>query len=100
MQKFMIAMHLHLCFLLYSSLSIEKEALTWLADTSDGDARIALGNLELVLQHVKNNSESCINNVINIDHIKEGIKVSVYTENSNILEYLFIPTFNGNYFDL
>lgn len=65
---------------IFFSLSIEKEALTWLADTSDGDARIALGNLELVLQHLKNNDSSSTNNVINIDNIKDGIKVSNYSK--------------------
>ncbi|GLV41533.1 hypothetical protein CBL_06762 [Carabus blaptoides fortunei] len=52
-------------------LSIEKSALTWLADTSDGDARIALTNLQLVLQH---NTES--NCLLSVEDIKEGIKKS------------------------
>lgn len=50
-------------------LGIEKTALKWLADTSDGDARIALGNLQLVLQH-NNNHEG----LISLDDIKEGVK--------------------------
>lgn len=49
---------------------IEGPALQWLADISDGDARIALGNLQLVLQY----NESS-NTLITIDDIKEKIKV-------------------------
>lgn len=41
-----------------------------MADTSDGDARIALSNLQLVLQHNMNNI--CL---LTIDDIKEEIKV-------------------------
>lgn len=52
-------------------MSIEKSALQWLADISDGDARIALTNLQLILQH---NSES--NTLITVDDIKEGMKKS------------------------
>ncbi|XP_057668297.1 ATPase WRNIP1-like [Diorhabda carinulata] len=54
-----------------SCLSIENEALKWLADVSDGDARIALNNLQLVIQHNKDGGD-----VINIDDIKEGMKKS------------------------
>lgn len=45
-------------------------AITWLADTSDGDARIALSNLQLVIQH---NSEK--DKLLTIEDIKDGIKV-------------------------
>ncbi|KAF2903706.1 hypothetical protein ILUMI_02463 [Ignelater luminosus] len=54
-----------------NGLGIQKSAITWLADTSDGDARIALSNLQLVLQH---NSEK--NKLLTVDDIKDGIKKS------------------------
>lgn len=47
--------------------------MQWLADMSDGDARIALGNLELVVQHMKNSSTK---KIIETEDIKDGIKVS------------------------
>ncbi|XP_028130501.2 ATPase WRNIP1-like [Diabrotica virgifera virgifera] len=53
-----------------SSSSIEDEALKWLADVSDGDARIALNNLQLVIQHNENGK------VITVGDIKEGLKKS------------------------
>uniref|UniRef100_A0A1Y1KPP1 AAA+ ATPase domain-containing protein n=1 Tax=Photinus pyralis TaxID=7054 RepID=A0A1Y1KPP1_PHOPY len=52
-------------------INIEKSALEWLADTSDGDARIALSNLQLVLQH--NTDENVL---VTVDMIKDGIKKS------------------------
>lgn len=54
------------------SISIKRDALQWLADMSDGDARIALGNLELVVQHIKNTNAK---KVIVTEDIKDGIKV-------------------------
>lgn len=63
--------HLTNCtFFICLSCGIESKALTWLADISDGDARIALGNLELVVQHKYD-----ANTVISVDDIKEEIKV-------------------------
>ncbi|GJQ85608.1 hypothetical protein Trydic_g20158 [Trypoxylus dichotomus] len=53
-------------------IAIKKSALRWLADVSDGDARIALSNLQLVLQH--NTSE--VDKVISIEDIQDGIKKS------------------------
>lgn len=61
-----------LCVLFSFSLSIKRDALQWLADMSDGDARIALGNLELVVQHVKSTHTK---KLIETDDIKDGIKV-------------------------
>ncbi|KAJ8934643.1 hypothetical protein NQ314_013242 [Rhamnusium bicolor] len=52
-------------------VAIESSALKWLADISDGDARIALGNLQLVIQHSNNNGK-----IINVEDIKDGIKKS------------------------
>ncbi|KAF5287724.1 hypothetical protein FQA39_LY15744 [Lamprigera yunnana] len=52
-------------------LAIHKSAITWVAEVSDGDARIALTNLQLVLQH--NNKTD---RIINIDDIKDSIKKS------------------------
>lgn len=59
--------HINNC---YFSTAIDSEAITWLAEISDGDARIALGNLELVLQH-----KGIENTLITIEDIKEEIKV-------------------------
>lgn len=56
-------------------MSIEGSALQWLADISDGDARIALGNLQLVLQYNENSKK-----VITIEDIKEKIKVLIYMD--------------------
>lgn len=53
-------------------LAIQKSAVVWLADTSDGDARIALSNLQMVLQH---NSEQ--HKLLTVDDIKDGIKVKL-----------------------
>nr|CAI5824064.1 unnamed protein product [Callosobruchus analis] len=51
--------------------SIEQEALKWLADVSDGDARIALTNLQLVVQDSHSKKKS-----ISMKDIQEGIKKS------------------------
>ncbi|XP_017775448.1 PREDICTED: ATPase WRNIP1-like [Nicrophorus vespilloides] len=59
----------------YSSddgLTIELDALNWIADTSDGDARIALSNLQLLLQ--QNDLDK--NKLITVEDIKDGIKKS------------------------
>ncbi|KRT78622.1 AAA protein, partial [Oryctes borbonicus] len=53
-------------------IAIKKSALRWLADVSDGDARIALSNLQLVLQH--NTSET--NKIVTVEDIQDGIKKS------------------------
>ncbi|CAH1183136.1 unnamed protein product [Phaedon cochleariae] len=52
-----------------TKVSIESAALQFLADFCDGDARIALNNLQLVIQH--NNSSG---KLISIEDIKEGVK--------------------------
>ncbi|CAH1998652.1 unnamed protein product [Acanthoscelides obtectus] len=51
--------------------SIQQDALKWLADISDGDARIALTNLQLVVQDSHNKNKS-----ISVKDIEEGIKKS------------------------
>ncbi|XP_022900846.1 ATPase WRNIP1-like [Onthophagus taurus] len=53
------------------TVCIEKTALKWLADVSDGDARIALTNLQLVLQNNRDKKT-----IINVEDIKEGIQKS------------------------
>lgn len=53
------------------SLAIENTALQWLADISDGDARIALSNLQLVIQDSLNE----MGKTITVSDIKEGLKV-------------------------
>lgn len=55
----------------YFRMTIESTALQWLADISDGDARIALGNLQIVIQ---DNSDKK-GKIISIGDIKEGVKV-------------------------
>ncbi|RZC38371.1 ATPase WRNIP1-like, partial [Asbolus verrucosus] len=47
------------------------DALKWLADISDGDARIALGNLQIALQYNEDKKK-----LITIEDIKEKIKKS------------------------
>jgi putative ATPase len=53
------------------SIAVDDDALKWLADISDGDARIALGNLQLVVQYNEDKSK-----IITINDIKEKIKKS------------------------
>ncbi|KAG5877640.1 hypothetical protein JTB14_038318 [Gonioctena quinquepunctata] len=53
-----------------SCLAVQKSALEWLADISDGDARIALNNLQLILQHGNKGQ------IIRVDDIKENLKKS------------------------
>ncbi|CAH1108848.1 unnamed protein product [Psylliodes chrysocephalus] len=53
-----------------SHVAIEDSALRWLADVSDGDARIALNNLQLVIQH------NDTGKIITVDDVKEGMKKS------------------------
>lgn len=52
------------------SSAIDEEAIIWIADVSDGDARIALGNLEMIMHQ-----EMLSNTVITLDIIKDKIKV-------------------------
>ncbi|CAH1388734.1 unnamed protein product [Nezara viridula] len=53
---------------------IEKETITWLAEMSDGDARIALNSLQMAVssKSVKEGNSS----LISLDDIKNGIKRS------------------------
>lgn len=53
-----------------SEIAIHDAALSWLADISDGDARIALSNLQIILQ-----SNDSPKTVITIKDIEEKIKV-------------------------
>lgn len=53
---------------------MKKSALQWLADVSDGDARIALSNLQLVVQHNTLDTDK----IITVEDIQEGIKVYYY----------------------
>ncbi|KAK7598335.1 hypothetical protein V9T40_006570 [Parthenolecanium corni] len=52
---------------------IDHESIDWLAEISDGDARIALNSLQMAVQS-KSDSESC--DLITLDDIKDGIKKS------------------------
>ncbi|CAH0558352.1 unnamed protein product [Brassicogethes aeneus] len=51
--------------------AIEEEALQWLCDISDGDARIALSNLQVIFQHCDEKGK-----VIKLDDVKEQVKKS------------------------
>lgn len=54
---------------------IDKSTLTWLAETSDGDARIGLGGLELAIQSkVPKDSSDDETHVISLDEIKDSLK--------------------------
>ncbi|XP_074030809.1 ATPase WRNIP1 [Leptinotarsa decemlineata] len=53
-----------------SCITIQSSALQWLADISDGDARIALNNLQLILQHADKGK------LLKVDDIKENLKKS------------------------
>lgn len=56
---------------------MDKDTIKWLAETSDGDARIALGGLELAIQSkVSRNNESLSQDpsLISLEDIKESLK--------------------------
>lgn len=58
---------------------MDKETIKWLAETSDGDARIALGGLELAIQSkVSKNNDSLSQDpcLISLEDIKESLKKS------------------------
>ncbi|XP_013182885.2 ATPase WRNIP1 [Amyelois transitella] len=57
---------------------VEKESLKWLAEVSDGDARIALGALELALTARDPGDELHVTGpvILTLDDIKNGIKRS------------------------
>lgn len=53
-------------------MSIEEDALKWLSGISDGDARIALNNLQVTIQHCNEKGK-----IIKVNDIKDGIKVQL-----------------------
>ncbi|XP_050306815.1 ATPase WRNIP1-like isoform X2 [Anthonomus grandis grandis] len=53
-----------------AGLAIESKALKWMADISDGDARTALSNMQLILQYFDKNS----NKIVNVADIEEKLK--------------------------
>ncbi|CAG9767515.1 unnamed protein product [Ceutorhynchus assimilis] len=53
-----------------AGLAIKRSALKWMADISDGDARTALGNLQLVLTYFDKNS----NKTVTVEDIEEKLK--------------------------
>ncbi|XP_014219993.1 ATPase WRNIP1-like [Copidosoma floridanum] len=56
---------------------IDREAINWLAETSDGDARIALGGLELAIERKIQNANDCQSpGCISLDDIKTSLKKS------------------------
>lgn len=54
---------------------IERKSIQWLAQVCDGDARIALGALELVLNAGSTASSKHNAKFIGLEDLKNGIKV-------------------------
>jgi putative ATPase len=54
-------------------LSITEECLKWIADSSDGDARIALNSFEMCMKQADGETSDGVKS-ITLDDIKEGIK--------------------------
>lgn len=54
----------------------ETKTLQWLAEMSDGDARIALNSLQLAIQAVTSSKEDIGVRRLDVDELKEGIKKS------------------------
>ena len=58
-------------------LGITEECLQWIADISDGDARIALNSFEMCMKQASaSRVESDVIKMVTLDDIKEGIKKS------------------------
>lgn len=58
-------------------LGMTEECVRWIADVSDGDARIALNSLEMCLkQAAAARADSDDINIVQLEEIKEGIKKS------------------------
>lgn len=56
---------------------ITSECLKWIADISDGDARIALNSLEMCIKQAKvMKTDENENKLITLDDVKEGVKKS------------------------
>ncbi|XP_048508706.1 ATPase WRNIP1-like isoform X1 [Athalia rosae] len=58
---------------------VDAQTVQWLAETCDGDARIALGGLELAIQAKSPNEEEFLNQgpgLITLDDVKESLKKS------------------------
>lgn len=54
-------------------LSVTEECLKWIADSSDGDARIALNSFEMCMKQSEGEKSDGVKS-ITLDDIKEGIK--------------------------
>lgn len=58
-------------------LGITEECLQWIADVSDGDARIALNSFEMCMkQALAAGEESDVIKMVTLDDVKEGIRKS------------------------
>lgn len=73
-----LAFEEHLQTLGYSpEIGISNESLQWIADISDGDARMALNSLEMCMkQAAATRKDSEVFKTIKLDDIKEGIQKS------------------------
>lgn len=56
-------------------LGIESAAIKWIADISDGDARTALSNLQLILSYFDKNSSK----IVTAEDIEDKLKVSQFS---------------------
>jgi putative ATPase len=54
-------------------LGISEECLKWIADSSDGDARIALNSFEMCMKQAKSDDDNGVK-MVTLEDIKEGIK--------------------------
>lgn len=61
---------------------IERQTLEWLANISDGDARIALNSFQMASQ-MKDAKFNNSPNIISLENIKDGIKVHIIKLNLN-----------------
>lgn len=63
-------------FIFRSKWSIDAETIQWLAEISDGDARIALNCLQMAIQSVIKCDSDTLVPQITLNDIKDSIKVS------------------------
>lgn len=69
--------------------------MKWLADFSDGDARIALNSLNLAMESVVNDSTDTEHELklVSLDAIRDGIKVLLIQSISTELDLNYLHVF-------
>lgn len=65
-------------FIFRSKWSIDAETIQWLAEISDGDARIALNCLQMAIQSVIKCDSGTLIPQITLNDVKDSIKVNNY----------------------